>query len=160
MKQLLILFLTLSVFNLSAQDAREKEVMKVIDQLFEAMRTNDSTLLKSCFAENASSYTLFKDPAGTSQLRQGSVQRFADAVGQPKSDVWNEPIWNEKVHIDGPLAAVWVDYAFYLNNQFLHCGVDAFQLIETEEGWKIFHLADTRRKSDCVIPDEVKAKFE
>jgi hypothetical protein len=61
--------------------------------------------------------------------------------------------------MDGSLAAVWVDYAFYLNNTFSHCGVDSFHLVKTEEGWKIFNLVDTRRKSDCVIPDAVEKQF-
>lgn len=156
-----ILFALLSVsIQAVAQSDQKQEVMKVVERVFEAMRTSDSTMLKSCFVQTATTYTLFHDQDGNPQIREGSLQRFIDAVGQPKEDVWNEPIWNEKVNIDGPLATVWVDYAFYLNNQFLHCGVDAFQLVDTQEGWKIFHLADTRRKANCEVPEEVKSKFE
>ncbi|MEO9965669.1 MAG: nuclear transport factor 2 family protein [Reichenbachiella sp.] len=160
MKYILLVGMMLLSFRISAQNIEEKQVLEVVNRVFEAMRKSDSTMLKSCFTENAATYTLFRNPAGEPQLRAGALQRFIDAVGNPKEDVWNEPIWNEKVQIDGPLAAVWVDYAFYLNDQFLHCGVDAFQLAETSEGWKIFHLADTRRKSDCEIPEEVRKKYE
>lgn len=160
MKKLIAISFVLFSSQIFAQSDQEQQIMKVVERVFEAMKTSDSTMLKSCFTQDAATYTLFRDKEGKSQLRQGSLQRFIDAVGQPKEDVWNEPIWNEKVEIDGPLAAVWVDYAFYLNNQFLHCGVDAFQLVETEDGWKIFHLADTRRKADCNVPEEVRAKFE
>lgn len=160
MKKLIVISFVLFSSQIFAQSDQEQQIMKVVERVFEAMKTSDSTMLKSCFTQDAATYTLFRDKEGKSQLRQGSLQRFIDAVGQPKDDVWNEPIWNEKVEIDGPLAAVWVDYAFYLNNQFLHCGVDAFQLVKTEDGWKIFHLADTRRKADCSVPEEVRAKFE
>lgn len=160
MKKLLIIPLTLLSFSLLAQSSEKKQVMQVVERVFEAMKCSDSTQLKSCFTADAATFTLFTDKESKSQIRKGSLQRFIDAVGQPKEDIWNEPIWNEKVEIDGPLAAVWVDYAFYLNNQFLHCGVDAFQLVKTEEGWKIFHLADTRRKTDCEVPDEVKRRME
>lgn len=159
MKKLLIIpfyMLSTAVF---AQSPEEKQVMQVVERVFEAMRASDSTMLKSCFTTDASTYTLFTDQEGKPQIRKGALQRFIDAVGQPKEDIWNEPIWNEKVEIDGPLAAVWVDYAFYLNNQFLHCGVDAFQLVKTDDGWKIFHLADTRRKANCEVPEEVRERI-
>lgn len=160
MKKLIILPLIFVSILTSAQTSDQKDVMTVVERVFEAMRTSDSTMLKSSFTADASTYTLFNDSDGKAQIKKGSLQRFIDAVGQPKEDIWNEPIWNEKVEIDGPLAAVWVDYAFYLNNQFLHCGVDAFQLVKTEKGWKIFHLADTRRKNNCQVPEEIRAKFE
>ncbi|WP_422361134.1 nuclear transport factor 2 family protein [Reichenbachiella sp.] len=159
MKKLLIIPLIVFSMTVFAQSPEETQVMKVVERVFKAMSTSDSTMLKSCFSPDAATYTLFTDKDGKPQIRQGSLQRFIDAVGQPKEDIWNEPIWNEKVEIDGPLAAVWVDYAFYLNNQFLHCGVDAFQLVKTEDGWKIFHLADTRRKENCVVPEEIKSRY-
>ena len=128
----------------------------MINQVFEAMRTNDSTMLKASFTENPNTFTAFINQEGESVLATGDFQRFINAVGQPKEQVWNEPIWNEKVEIDGNLASVWVDYAFYVDDQFSHCGVDAFHLINQEGQWKIFHLVDTRRRSDCEIPDDIK----
>lgn len=156
MKKILItLFCAASLLSYSQNDEKS-EIMQVINQVFEAMRTNDSTLLKQSFVESPNTFTAFINQEGQSQLATGDFQRFIDAVGQPKDQVWNEPIWNEKVEIDGNLASVWVDYAFYVDDQFSHCGVDAFHLIKREDGWKIFHLVDTRRKSDCEVPDEFK----
>ncbi len=154
---LLLSFLFLSVFP---QSADESEVMKVVNQVFDAMRTSDSTLLKDAFIESPTTYTVFKNPQGETQFRIGEFQKFKDAVGSEKTDVWNEPIWNEKVEIDGPLASVWVDYAFYVNDKFSHCGVDAFHLVNVDGQWKIFHLVDTRRRADCDVPDKVKEKYE
>ena len=159
MRRILTAILLISVGSVLAQTAQEREVMAVVNRVFEAMRTNDSTLLKSCFAKEVRLSTVFIDKNGVTQLRNDELQKFVDAVGAKKSDVYNEPIWNERIQIDGALAAVWVDYAFYLNTTFSHCGVDAFHLIKTNEGWKIFNLVDTRRKADCVIPDEVKKQF-
>ncbi|MEO9483748.1 MAG: nuclear transport factor 2 family protein [Ekhidna sp.] len=155
MKKILLVCLLGISFAGNAQDEKE-EIMKVVNQVFEAMRTNDSTLLKQCFIENPYTFTAYINKEGKSILSTDDFQRFIDAVGQPKERVWNEPIWNEKVNIDGNLASVWVDYAFYLDDQFSHCGVDAFHLILQEGAWKIFHLVDTRRRSDCVIPDDIK----
>ena len=159
MRRILTAILLIFVGSVLAQTSQEREVMAVVNRVFEAMRTNDSTLLKSCFAKEVRLSTVFIDKNGVTQLRNDELQKFVDAVGAKKSDVYNEPIWNERIQIDGSLAAVWVDYAFYLNTTFSHCGVDAFHLLKTNEGWKIFNLVDTRRKTDCVIPEEVKNLF-
>jgi hypothetical protein len=48
--------------------------------------------------------------------------------------------------VDGPFATYYADYEFWLGERRSHCGVDAFQLVKTDEaGWQIFILADTRR---------------
>ncbi|WP_424963543.1 nuclear transport factor 2 family protein [Ekhidna sp.] len=154
-KILIVIFCAVSTFSF-AQSDEKSEIMKVVNRVFEAMRTNDSTMLKQSFTENPNTFTAFINKEGKSQLVTDNFQRFIDAIGQPKDQVWNEPIWNEKVEIDGNLASVWVDYAFYVDDQFSHCGVDAFHLIKREGGWKIFHLVDTRRRLNCEVPDEFK----
>ena len=130
--------------------------METIHTVFEAMRTNDSTRLKSCFVQDPNTFTIYENQEGKTDLVTGDFKRFLAAVGKPKKQLWNEPIWNEKVEIDGHLASVWVDYAFYVDDTFSHCGVDAFHLIKREGSWKIFHLVDTRRKIGCEVPDHLK----
>lgn len=159
MRRILSLIYLALVIPCLAQESDKQEVLKVVSQVFEAMRSNDSTLLKDAFVKNPATYTIFKNPDGVTQFRIGDFQQFKNAVGTEKKDVWNEPIWNEVITIDGALAQVWVDYAFYLNDKFLHCGVDAFHLVHKDGKWKIFHLVDTRRKEGCEIPVEIQKKF-
>ena len=134
--------------------------MKPVHDLFKAMETNDSTLAASVFTEDAVLYTVFTDKSGQVQKRSSPVSALTSAFGKPKEQTWTEPIWNEQVLISGELASVWVDYAFYIDKSFSHCGVDAFHLIKMESGWKIFHLADTRQKDGCKIPKDVQKAYE
>jgi hypothetical protein len=69
-------------------------------------------------------------------------------------------MWNPTVLQDGDLAEVWASYAFYIGKTFSHCGVDSFQLLKEETGWKIIHLNYTRRKNDCSIPKEISDRFK
>ncbi len=153
------LSLLIMITVLSAQ-AQEDEIMQVVQSVFDGMATNNGDMVKAAFTEDASMFTVAYDKEGKVFKRQGSVEKFATAVSAPKDQAYNEPIWNERVEIDGALASVWVDYAFYLGNSFHHCGVDAFHLMLTDEGWKIFHLVDTRRTEDCKVPKAVKKKYE
>ncbi len=142
-----------------AQD--EDAVKEVIQRVFIAMEKGDSALLRSAFTGEATMATVFRNKEGEPMLRQEmGVQMFLNAVGNPHDDVWYEEIWNLQVKISDDLAQAWCDYAFYLGNTFHHCGVDAFQLFRSRDGWKIFHLADTRRATGCEVPSNISDKHQ
>lgn len=152
------IFLAFLCWVSTAQTSDKDEIMKVVNNVFEAMRTNDSTLLKACFVEEPTTFTVSRKD-GKTNFVGGNFQGFISAVGRPKEEMWNEPIWNEKIEIDDDLSSVWVDYAFYRGkdgDQFSHCGVDAFHLVKLDGKWKIFHLVDTRRKEGCDVPKKIK----
>jgi len=126
----------------------EADVLKTVRQLFDGMRKGDSSMVRAAFHADAALFTtMVRD--GKTVVRKDSVEGFVKAVGTPHNDVWDERIWNEKVFIDGPLASLWLDYAFFLGPKFSHCGVDAFTLAKMPDGWKIITLADTRRQEPC-----------
>jgi hypothetical protein len=130
------------------QRIEEKAVIKVIDDLFDAMRAGDSILLKRVFYINANLSTVMEKD-GKAEIRNEDLKTFIKAVGAPHNQVYDERITSYEVKIDGKLATVWTDYNFYLGDKFSHCGVNAFQLVKTEEEWKIFQISDTRRKDNC-----------
>ena len=134
--------------------------LEVVKSVFVGMETNNGSLIEEAFLPEASMYTIVKDSLGYNTLRAGNLKRFVDAVNSPKDSNWSEPIWNEKIEVEDGLASIWVDYAFYLGDNFHHCGVDAFHLILSENGWKIFHLVDTREVKNCKIPTWIQAKYE
>lgn len=159
----LICFFTLLLclpLVIRAQVSEKEKVFHTVTQLFHAMETNDSTLAASLFTEDAQLFTLIESEHGVTQLRKSPATRLASAFASEKTVTWREPIWNEKIEVADGLASVWVDYAFYLGDTFSHCGVDAFHLIKKGQQWKIFHLADTRKKTGCEIPEEIKTKFD
>ena len=127
----------------------EALVYQVVVDLFDAMREGDSAKVHRCYHPDVVKWTSFTTKKGEKVLKQGSLQKFLDAVGTPHDEVWDEKIRNTKINIDGNLAQVWTEYAFYLGDKFSHCGVDALLMTKTEEGWKILSLADTRRRADC-----------
>jgi hypothetical protein len=161
-KPLYLIFLLLLTFTcLRAQTAEEAAVTDVINQLFTGMYKGDSTMVRAAFARDVTSATSFRNKEGNPVLRrENSIDSFVKAVGQKQPEPLTEEIWNIKVQIDGDLAQVWCDYAFYVGHKFSHCGVDAFQLHKSKDGWKIFHLADTRRKEACNIPNEIQKKHQ
>lgn len=136
----------------SAQTS-EDEVRATIDRLFDGMRAGDSTAVRATFHDNATLASSFTRQ-GTPVLHNGSVDAFVNAVGtKPPEQVWDEKIWDVQIHVRDNLAVAWMDYAFFLGDQLSHCGVNSFQLVRTEEGWKTVHLIDTRQQEGCEVPD-------
>ena len=130
----------------------EHQIKLLIDKLFDGMREGDSAKVASVFGKDVNMYTSFNNQQGEKVIKKGVLSSFLKAIGTPHDDIWDEKIWNTKIEIDGGIAQVWTDYAFYIGTEFSHCGIDAFHLIkENEQGWKIVHLMDTRRKEDCEI---------
>lgn len=56
---------------------------------------------------------------------------------QASKQTMRERIWNPEVRVHGPIATVWTPYDFWIDGKLSHCGVDAFDLIKTGDGWKI-----------------------
>lgn len=131
-----------------------RQVMAVIHRLFDGMRAGDSGMVRSVFHPQLRMMTVARGPDGALRLNVGATaDGFVKSVGTPHTPVWDERVWNEKVEIDGALASVWVDYAFYAGEKLSHCGVDHFLLVRGHDAkWTILSLADTRRTTGCTSP--------
>ena len=105
---------------------------------------------KGSFRHQNAQLTSVGEKDGQAATRTLPWQDFASAIGRPHDQVWDERIANLDIKIDGRLAVAWMDFSFYLGDQLLHCGVNVFDLIRTEEGWKILQITDTRRTEDCI----------
>ena len=153
MKKTILSLLVLSVAvpgQLRAQSA-EQAVMEVVHGLFEAMSRADSAEVRSLFHPEAHLIATGAGEDGAA-VRIIPAERFIDAVGGGSG--WNERIWDWEVRLDDKLAIVWTQYDFHRGEEFSHCGVDAFMLANTGDGWKIVSLADTRRSEECQAPPE------
>ncbi|MBN8575515.1 MAG: nuclear transport factor 2 family protein [Cyclobacteriaceae bacterium] len=158
---LVVLVLAVKAGALAQAGASEQLVLEPITRLFAGMNKGDSALVHSAFAKEITMATVAKDKAGNTIVRrESSLAAFLKAVGTPHTEPWSEPIWNTKVEVDGNFAQVWTEYAFYVGKKFSHCGVDAFQLVHEGAGWKIIHLADTRRTQDCKVPPHIADQFK
>ncbi len=144
-----ILFVDFTGSAQSATKQEKKAVQVTIDLLFDGMRVGDSSKVRQAFHSDARLMTTFVDKAGDPRLVEEEIQGFLNAVGTPHKEVWNEKLTSVKIQIDGNLAQAWTKYEFYVDENFSHCGVNAFQLVKDSNGWKIIQITDTRRKTDC-----------
>src|SRR5690606_9713857 len=123
----------------------EDSVVAVAKRLFDGMRAHDGALLGSVFAEGAML---------TGVPRAGQPVTFRPATGfvagaRAPGRPWGETSYAPEGRSDAGLATLYVSYTCSPGEKFSHCGVAAFWMIRTAEGWKISALVDTRRGEGC-----------
>lgn len=136
-----IFFLLISSFSF-AQNTSEKEIIKPIENLFNAMKSADSLGVKNAFSGSAIMQTFGKNQ----EIKTDKVEDFAKQVGASQAGDLDERFTISKILVDGNMASVWVPYQFYYKGNFSHCGVNSFQLAKINNDWKIQYIIDTRRK--------------
>lgn len=128
--------LILSTTMTSAQAPSDREaVLKVVQGFFDTMTARDVEGARKILQPQGRFHaTRIRD--GKPEIRPFSNEEyFADLqVGKTRMQ---ERIWNPEVRISGTIATVWASYDFWIDGKFSHCGIDAFDLIKTEEGWKM-----------------------
>ena len=144
-----VLLSALAPAPLTAQD--DDAAAAVVHRLFDAMRAKDTVAVRGVFHPEARLQSVGPDRDGRMTLRTTSIDAFVGAIGGATVHL-DERIWDVEVRLDGGLATVWTPYAFYADGTFSHCGVDAFQLAHTGDGWKILQVADTRQRDGCDLP--------
>lgn len=110
-------------------------VLAVVQAFFDTMAAKDvAGAQRLVIPEGTFLSTRMQD--GKQVLRTSTNQSYLNDLPGRKQRV-RERIWNPEVRIHGLIATVWAPYDFWRDGTFSHCGVDAFDLIKTPEGWKI-----------------------
>lgn len=132
-----------------AAQSDEQAVIAVATHFFDGMRARDTALMRS----TALPSTMVVIPGGPTGIQiQITVGQFIDGVGKGSGAGGDERLRAPKVDIDGPMASLWSYYTYTEGGKTVidHCGIDAFLFRKGPDGWKIFNLAGTIRKTGCT----------
>ena len=151
MKSIFSAFLIVLTTGIHAQQSfTEADAKGIIDTFFGGFHQGDTLKMKSVMVDNLPTQTVFTDGEGNNRVSNGTADRLLEAIAnRPAEQKWDERLFGYEVKIDGNLAHVWTPYQFWLNGKMSHCGANAFTLGKTDDGWKILHLIDSRRKEGC-----------
>lgn len=149
-------FLILLTFLLSvaapaaAQKADDaKAAVTVINQLFAEMAAaNPAGILALVTPENQL-VALRRMKDGKSRIDVVSGEAFSKFFTDKKV-ILKEEMYDPKVEVSGDWAMVWGRYVFFVGGKLLHCGINQFNLVRTDAGWKIANGASTIDVSDCT----------
>lgn len=154
MKKFLILGVVFFICNFGKSQSitENTEIEQTIRTLFDGFHKQDSLILQSVLFESAQLQTIGRNSENSLvNINEQSITEFIKSiVSIPKDVTFKEEIHSYGIQSDGLLATVWTPYSFYINGNLSHCGTNNFQLLKTENGWKIFSIVDTRKREGCI----------
>jgi hypothetical protein len=121
----------------------EAAVRATVARLFDGMRARDTAAVRSAFHPEARLQTVVRE-GEAHRLESAPISGFISALGASPVG-WDERVGDIEVRVDDGLATAWTAYRLYVSDRFIHCGVDAFTLVQDAAGWRILQLVDTRR---------------
>ncbi|GGE36042.1 hypothetical protein [Psychroflexus planctonicus] len=139
-------FFLLCSANTSAQTKNhEKEISEQVETFFKGLNAKDTLVIKSTLGNDVSLKSLMiKD--GEKQLFSENIHEFLKQIGRLTDDlIIREEIDNVKINLRFPLADVFTDYTFYVNDEQSHSGINLFTLAYLNDAWKIINMVDTRQ---------------
>ena len=110
-------------------------MVDTVQRFFDAMADRDVKTSRRVLLPEGVFVSIRKED-GTRLLRHFTNAAYLEGLATRTGDVlerMNDPI----VLIDGDVATVWAEYEFLKDGKLSHTGFDAFNLIRTDDGWKI-----------------------
>jgi hypothetical protein len=149
MFQFCLLLLLFALFSSCSKELStdEKAVIEVVEQFFQGLSAKDSTALRGAMLPHGTISSV-REIDGRRVVRYQEYEQFFENIAMEEND-FLERMWEPMVLINGDVAMLWTPYDFYFNGSFSHCGIDAFNLLKTDAGWKIAGTVYSVVKTGC-----------
>jgi hypothetical protein len=148
MRTLPLIFLILFAAPVKAQND-SLAITETIHQFFQALRDGDTLHMKSLLHDSLVLGTTYRSKNDDAIIIYESPAKLIEAIGSKGDQKWNEVIFDLEIKYSGDLASAWMNYNFFVDDTFSHCGVNSFQLLRRLENWQIISIFDTRDKVNC-----------
>jgi hypothetical protein len=119
-------------------------ILSVVDGFMNAISTNDFALLSRLRLEGGTNTVERPGPSGGTLV----TRRPFTPDGLKPAD-YRERYWDPVVHVRGKLAVVWTPYEFWSGGKTSHCGIDVFELVKEDGGWRIANMMWTVEPDAC-----------
>jgi ketosteroid isomerase-like protein len=130
--------------SLPAQTGDGRAAIGVVRTMFAALAKGDTAAMRATFHPDARVVqTGTKD--GKPFNRVNPIDDFLRSIGGAAGKKLEEQIIAPTVQVEDNLAVVWAKYRFLVDGKSSHCGVDSYQLVRTDAGWKLLHIVDTQK---------------
>jgi Putative lumazine-binding len=132
-----------------AQDPDRAHVLATVQSFFDSMEKADAELAKKILMPDARFFSA-AERDGKVTIRPSTGDAFVASFSNPNRGKALERMWDPEVRVRGSIAQVWTRYDFHNNGAFSHCGIDAFNLVKTDDGWKIASAMWTVERTGCA----------
>jgi hypothetical protein len=124
-----------AVTTAQPSNTEREAVLAVVQRFFDTMTARDVDGARQVLQPQGRFHAMRMRDGKPDVRAFSNEEYFADL--QASRQKMQERIWSPEVRISGVIATLWAPYDFWIDGKYSHCGIDAFDLIKTEDGWKI-----------------------
>lgn len=129
--------------------ADEAAVLAPVTALLGAIAAHDpDTVARMTLPEGALTVAR-TDADGKPARRTMRWSEFAAAL-KPNGERVEERQGMPAIEIDGEVAMVWAPFTFVVDGAPHHCGVNHYDLVRTDAGWRILNVTYSSRTTGCL----------
>lgn len=132
----------------AARPAEEAEVLATLDRYLAAVSADDQPAMAALQTADGMTYRVRAEEDGRWTIKSASNAYWVDPANK-SSEVLRERYWSPTVHVRGAIASVWAPYEFWIDGKTSHCGIDVFDFIRTEDGWRVANAMWTVEPDAC-----------
>jgi hypothetical protein len=132
--------------NFVSADAQN--VLSVVDRLYDSIRAHDTAGMRVAFHSDGR-FFVSSVTNGQPLLRMVPLNIFLGSIAGSGERLVPAHSTPPEVRVAGNVATVWSPYVLRRGNMVSHCGVDAFQLARTPQGWRIIQLFEMQQREGC-----------
>jgi hypothetical protein len=151
MKKIQLALILCGSFGFSAAIADEigdrAEVIDIVQAFFDAMTARNIDAMGSMLTPDGIFYG-YREGPDELMIDRTTHQAFIEGFAEGDRKIV-ERFWDPQVLLHGRMAAVWTPYDLYVDGEFRHCGIDNFNLLKTDEGWKITGVVFSMESYNC-----------
>ena len=122
----------------------ERKITHQIETFFKGLNAKDTIIIKSTLTKDVNLKSILIK-GEEKQLVHEDIHQFLKQIARLSEDLLiREEIKHMEINLRFPLANVFTDYTFYINDEKSHSGVNLFNLAYLDGTWKIVNMVDTR----------------
>ena len=152
MKKISLLFifiLSVSVSAFAQKSDDSKDAVAVINKLFAEMANHNPARIAELWTKESSLTAVIKRKDGKTAFATFTGEKFSQNFAEKKNEI-TEDMYEMKTFVDGEIAMVWGRYVFFVDGKTSHCGLNTFDLVKTDSGWKIANASSTIDPNACT----------
>jgi uncharacterized protein (TIGR02246 family) len=157
MKKILVTVVVTFLISIGmyAQTDDKKAAWAVIEKMFAEMANHNPTAIAELFTKDSNLTAVVKNKEGKSRIAAMTGEAFSKNFAEKRGEI-KEDMYAPKTEVDGDFALVWGRYVFFVDGKVSHCGVNSFNLVRTESGWKIANAASTIDPTGCTEAEKAR----
>lgn len=134
------------------QAENRQSVIDTLEQFLAAMRIGDPKAWEELMYPQGMAFRVAIDEDGRHRMMSQTLAQMIERLREKWVDQVEHFIGVD-VRIEGPIAAAWAPYDFWLNGEFHHNGTISVQLVRDEERWRIANVTWTVEGADGFSAD-------